>query len=100
MVETPQEFGEEIRRERELREVSLKQLAAVTKVSVRHLEALESGRFDQLPAPVFSRGFLRACASHLGLDGDRLATAFTHTYEEWAEKNRKSPPANDRPKNF
>ncbi len=48
-VETPQEFGEELRRERELREVTREQLADVTKVSVRQIEALESGALRASP---------------------------------------------------
>ncbi|MBK9966281.1 MAG: helix-turn-helix domain-containing protein [Holophagales bacterium] len=65
-METPQEFGEELRRERELREVTREQLAEVTKVSVRQIEALEAGRFELLPARVFARGFVLAVARHLG----------------------------------
>jgi cytoskeletal protein RodZ len=83
-VETPQEFGEELRRERELREVTREQLADVTKVSVRQIEALETGRFDLLPARVFARGFVLAVARHLGLDAERTAAAFNHVHEGWA----------------
>lgn len=88
-VETPQEFGEELRRERELREVSREQLAEVTKVSVRQIEALETGRFEHLPARVFARGFVLALARHLGLDAERTAAAFSHVHEGWsAERER------------
>ncbi len=85
-AETPQEFGEELRRERELREVSREQLAEVTKVSVRQIEALEGGRFELLPARVFSRGFVRAIAKHLGLDPELSAAAFSHVWEEWSQE--------------
>ena len=67
-AETAQEFGEELRRERELRDVSREQLSGATKVSIRHITALESGRYDQLPAGVFSKGFVKVIALHLGLD--------------------------------
>lgn len=89
-VETPQEFGGELRRERELREVTREQLADVTKVSVRHIEALESGRFEQLPARVFARGFVLAVARHLGLDAERTAAAFNHVHEGWSDEREKS----------
>ena len=90
-VETPQEFGAELRRERELREVTREQLAEVTKVSVRQIEALEAGRFELLPARVFARGFVLALARHLGLDAERTAAAFNHVHEEWsAERERTS----------
>jgi cytoskeletal protein RodZ len=90
-VETPQEFGEELRRERELREVTREQLADVTKISVRQIEALEAGRFDLLPSRVFARGFVLALARHLGLDAERTAAAFNHVHEGWsAERERTS----------
>jgi cytoskeleton protein RodZ len=82
-VESPREFGEEIRRERELRDVTREQLALVTKVSVRQIEALETGRFEILPALVFSRGFVRSIALHLGLDAERTVAAFRHVWENW-----------------
>jgi cytoskeleton protein RodZ len=89
-VETPQEFGEELRRERELREVTREQLAEVTKVSVRQIEALEAGRFELLPARVFARGFVLAVARHLGLDAERSAAAFNHVHEGWSAEREKS----------
>lgn len=89
-VETPRDFGEELRRERELRDVTREQLALVTKVSVRQIEALETGRFEQLPALVFSRGFVRSIADHLGLDADRSVAAFRSVFENWQEECRKA----------
>ncbi|MFN7988292.1 MAG: helix-turn-helix domain-containing protein [Thermoanaerobaculia bacterium] len=89
-VESPQEFGEELRRERELREVTREQLADVTKVSVRQIEALEAGRFELLPARVFARGFVLALARHLGLDAERTAAAFNHVHEGWSAEREKS----------
>jgi len=91
-AETALEFGEELRRERELRDVGRDQLAAATKVSIRQIEALESGRFDLLPASVFSRGFVRSISVHLGLDSDRTVSAFRHVYDTWEEENRKRSP--------
>lgn len=89
-VETPQEFGEELRRERELRDVTREQLAEVTKVSLRQIEALEAGRFEQLPARVFARGFVLSLARHLGLDAERTAAAFNHVHEEWSRERERS----------
>ena len=59
------------------------QLSLVTKVSVRQIEALETGRFEILPALVFSRGFVRAIALHLGLDAERTVAAYRHVFETW-----------------
>ena len=69
-------FGEELKRHRLLREVSLESIAAATKISVRHLQALERGDFAKLPAPVFTRGFIRAYAGFLGLDPEEMVNAY------------------------
>lgn len=92
-AETASEFGEDLKRDRELREVSREQLAAATKVSLRQIEALESGKFEQLPAVVFASGFVRAIAHHLGLDAERTVTAFRHVHAHWASEYAKSRPS-------
>jgi cytoskeletal protein RodZ len=69
-------FGEELRRERLIRDVSLEEISAATKISVRLLTALESSDVSKLPAPVFTRGFIRAYARHLGLDPDEMVNAY------------------------
>lgn len=55
-----------------------------------HLDALESGRFDRLPAAVFSRGFVRVIALQLGLDAERWTAAFRHVYARWEDERVKS----------
>jgi cytoskeleton protein RodZ len=65
-------FGENLRREREMRGVTLEEIAAATKISVRFLGSLESEQFERLPGGVFNRGFLRAYAQYLGLDEGKL----------------------------
>lgn len=61
-------FGDDLRRERLLREVTLDEISAATKISLRLLSALERSDLARLPAPVFTRGFIRAYCLHLGLD--------------------------------
>jgi len=65
-------FGEHLKREREMRGVSLEEICAATRISTRFLEALESETWEQLPGGVFNRGFVRAVARFLGLDEDSL----------------------------
>ena len=61
-------FGENLRRERELRGITLNELANSTKVGVRQLEALERNQFHRLPGGIFNRGFVRAVARYMKLD--------------------------------
>lgn len=78
-------FGENLRRERELRGVTLAALATTTKISVRYLNALESEQFDRLPGGVFNRGFVRSIARSLGLDEREWVAAFARAAEEEPE---------------
>ncbi len=74
MSSTP--FGEHLRREREMRGVSLDEIAAATRISTRFLEAIEKDQWDQLPGGVFNRGFIRSIARFLGLDEDSLVAEY------------------------
>jgi cytoskeletal protein RodZ len=73
-------FGENLRRERELRGVSLREIADSTKISVRFLEALENDRLEILPGGVFRRAFVREYARHLGLDAERTVAEFVYAH--------------------
>src|SRR5258708_10762592 len=64
-------FGERMRREREMRGVSLEEIALSTKISKRHLDALEQENFDSLPGGIFTRGFVRAYARYLCIDEEQ-----------------------------
>jgi cytoskeletal protein RodZ len=61
-------IGQELKRERELRGISLKEIAEATKINLRFLRALEEDRFDMLPEKFFTRGIIRTYAKYLGLD--------------------------------
>lgn len=61
-------FGEDLRNERVARGVALEDISAVTKISQRHLLALEQERFRLLPGGILSKGIVRSYAGALGLD--------------------------------
>src|ERR1051325_426475 len=65
-------FGEELRREREIRGISLKEIADATKVSKRFPQALERKDPRTLPAPVFTRGFVREYSRYVGLNVEEI----------------------------
>jgi cytoskeletal protein RodZ len=69
-------FGEQLRRERELRGVGLREIADATKISIRFLQALEQDRLDVLPGGLFPRAFVKQYARYLGLDAERLVEEF------------------------
>jgi cytoskeleton protein RodZ len=69
-------FGEHLKREREMRGVSLEEIAAATRISTRFLEALEKEQWDELPGGVFNRGFIRSVSKYLGLDEDDMVAEY------------------------
>src|SRR5438876_8769605 len=71
-------FGEELRREREIRGISLKEISDATKISKRFLDAIERNDHRTLPAPVFTRGFVREYARYLGLNAEEMVTRYNY----------------------
>jgi cytoskeletal protein RodZ len=69
-------FGERLKRERELREVSLEEVAKSTRIGSRFLEALENEQWEKLPGGIFNRGFVRAIAHYLGLSEEDLLSEY------------------------
>jgi cytoskeleton protein RodZ len=69
-------FGENLRREREMRGVSLEEISASTKINLRFLQALEAEDFAKIPGGIFTRSFLRAYADYLGLDTERILAEY------------------------
>lgn len=70
-------FGPWLRRQREGREIDLREIADASKISQRYLQAFEENRFDLLPADVFAKGFLRQYSKYVGLDPEEVITYFT-----------------------
>ena len=75
-------FGEKLRREREMRGVSLDEIAESTKIGTRNLRALEEEDFDKLPGGIFNKGFVRAYSHFLGLDEEQTVTDFDLALKE------------------
>lgn len=69
-------FGSYLRTHRDKSDLSLDEIARITKIPKHSLERLESGRFEELPGDVFVRGFLRSYARCVGLDGEEAVRAY------------------------
>jgi cytoskeleton protein RodZ len=75
-------FCDELREERERRKVSIETICAETKVSTRHLQALEAGEYAQLPGGVFRKGIVRSYLKALNLDERTWIERFEATLRE------------------
>lgn len=77
MVEaTKSDFGSTMKRSREERGVSLRQIADSTKISVSFLEALERNDISRLPGGIFSRAFVRSYSIEIGVDPEKAVRDF------------------------
>jgi len=86
-------FGETLRRERELREITLRQVAEATKINLRYLEALEHDRFEVLPGGLFNKGFIRAYAIYIGVDPEAMVDSYLHAMAARIDAGAPRPPA-------
>jgi cytoskeleton protein RodZ len=75
------DFGGKLRQARERRGISLRQIAATTKISVAALEALERNDTSKLPGGIFSRAFVRSYALEIGLDPDETVREFLDRFQ-------------------
>ncbi len=69
---TTVEFGNALIEAREARGLTLRDVERDTRISTKYLQALEEGRPEVLPAPVYARAFTRTYAQYLGLDASAL----------------------------
>src|ERR1700746_1911877 len=98
MSSTP--FGEHLKREREMRGVSLAEVSAATRISTRFLEAIESDRWESLPGGVFNRGFIRSVARYLGLDEDSMVAEYALETRGRVETGVVPDPPMEMPRNW
>lgn len=80
-------FGTWLRRQREARQISLREVAERTKISLRYLQAMEDDRFEVLPAPVFAKGFLREYARYVGLSPDEVVNHYLSVQQPQASED-------------
>lgn len=86
-------FGVSLKRERELRGVSLAEISKATKISVRLLEAIEKDRFDILPEGVFRKSFIKSYAKYLGMNEEQIL----HEYDLQVQPSTTSQAASEKP---
>lgn len=97
------EIGNSLREARLRQELDFPELEQATKIRGKYLRALEDEQFEQLPAQTYVKGFLRAYAEYLGLDGQLYVDEYNSRYssgEEVLERRVRSarPPSRPKPR--
>ena len=67
-MEEKESIGRYLKREREIRNISLREVSKNTKVKEHLLKAIEDDQYASLPSPTYVKGFLLSYAKYIGLD--------------------------------
>jgi cytoskeletal protein RodZ len=94
-----EDFGAHLKSERELRGVTIDEVASKTKIHARYLHALENNQFEKLPGEVFIHGFIRSMAKVIGADENELLSAYSDIIQEPSHEDKNlSTPFQEKPK--
>ena len=88
-----QKVGEILKQAREEKDISLGEISREIKVREKYLEKIEKGEYENLPPDVYARGFVKRCASFLGLDSERIVFLYKRE-RNIQEKISRQKPAN------
>ena len=75
------DIGNILREARIRKGLAIKDVAEVTKIRARYLEALENDDYSMLPGPTFVAAFLRTYAGYLKLDAENLVAEYRRGHE-------------------
>ncbi len=85
-------FGDYLKQARDKKGLSFEQVTTQTRIQERHLQALESEDFANLPAKVFAKGFVRSYAKVLGLDEEEALQRFLDVSNNYYEQHHPEQP--------
>src|SRR5947209_19683005 len=92
------EIGSSLRAARMRQELELSQAEHDTRIRAKYLRALEDERFDILPGPAYTKGFLRTYADYLGLDAQQFVDEYNSRFAPPEEPAGATPERIRRPR--
>jgi cytoskeletal protein RodZ len=84
---TFEQIGQQLKTARDTLGLSLGQIQERTKIPFNHLQAIDNGRVEDLPEPVYVSGFIKRYAECVGLDGQRLSDEYKQVIETNSNPN-------------
>lgn len=91
------ELGEQLKRAREEKQISLDEIQELTKIQKRYLQAIENGDFDKLPGAFYTKAFIKSYAEAVGLNYEALIQEFGHELPRPSQPTESLPPRRLRP---
>jgi cytoskeleton protein RodZ len=82
-------LGEILAKEREEKGLSIEEVSKIIKIQPKFIQALEQEDFESFSADIYLRGFLRTYAQYLGLEPEKLLSAYKETWAR-SELGRKN----------
>ncbi len=80
-------LGEQLRRARLERGVNLREVSEQTRITMRHLEAIEADDYKRLPGGIFNKSFIKSYARHVGFPEARALELYEQTARERGVQN-------------
>jgi hypothetical protein len=78
-------LGQQLRRAREARGLTLREISEQTRITMRHLEAIEADDYHSLPGGIFNKSFIKSFARQVGFDEARALELYARTARERGE---------------
>jgi cytoskeleton protein RodZ len=80
-------LGQQLRRAREARGVTLREISEQTRITMRHLEAIEADEYKHLPGGIFNKSFVKAYAKQIGFDERTAVELYMRTAREQGDSD-------------
>jgi transcriptional regulator with XRE-family HTH domain len=100
LVEEKESLGRYLKRERELRHISLREVSKNTKVKEHLLKAIEEDQYASLPSPTYVKGFLLAYAKYIGLDPNDILLRYDSSLKGKQVTRPEAPPEKESLRNI
>lgn len=97
MPDSNNSLGDQLRQARENANITLRSISDQTRIAMRHLEAIETGDYKQLPGGIFNRSFVKAYAKQVGFDENVALELYSRAARAQGETDDSDAPVSYRP---
>ncbi len=81
-------FGEFLKRERIMRDISIEEISQKIKIKTEFIEAIEADRYETLPDTAYTKGYIRAYSDYIGLNTSEVMLIFQKFFDMKSKKGQ------------